>query len=98
MSREIRDHILRPATPAEIERHQQIRRQIDQELPMLKQWARQAAANHKERIAVGTVFDANEVKVLDAIDEYATKHSLHNRGAVVREALAQLLGIEIVRQ
>jgi hypothetical protein len=33
--------------------------------------------------------------VVSAIDEYAAKHSLAGRGAVVREALARLLGIEI---
>jgi hypothetical protein len=36
--------------------------------------------------------------VLEAIDGYAMKHSLSGCGAVVREALAQLLGIEITRQ
>ena len=98
MTREIRQRIERPATQEEKERHQQIRQEIEEELPELKQWARAAAAQHKERIAVGTVFTADEVQVLKAIDDYAAKHSLQNRGAVVREALAQLLGIEVGRQ
>ena len=97
MTHEIRQRIERPATPVEKERHLQIRQEIEEELPELEQWARAAAAKHKERIAVGTVFTADEVQVLKAIDEYAAKHSLQNRGAVVRAALAQLLGIEVGR-
>ena len=88
MTHEIRQHIRRPATPEEKARHQQIRQEIDDELPDLKQWARAAAADHKERIAVGTVFDADEAPIVKAIDEYAAKHFLQNRSAVVREALA----------
>jgi hypothetical protein len=65
---------------------------------MLKQWAREAAARHRERIAVGTVFTDQEAAVVEAIDDYAAKHSLPSRGAVVREALAHLLGIEMQRQ
>jgi predicted transcriptional regulator len=97
MTREIRQRIQRPATQEEKARHQQIRQEIEEELPDLKQWARAAAANHKGRIAVGTVFDADEALVVKAIDEYAAKHSLQNRSAVVREALAQLLAIEVAR-
>jgi len=98
MTHEIRQRIQRPATPEEQERHQQIRQEIEQELPELKQWAQTAAAQHKERTAVGTVFTAEEAPVLTAIDEYAAKHSLLSRSAVVRAALAQLLGIEVARQ
>ena len=97
MTHEIRQRIQRPATQEEVARHQQIRQEIEEELPDLKQWAVEAAADHKERIAVGTVFDADEVSVVKAIDEYAAKHSLQNRSAVVREALAQLLAIEVSR-
>jgi metal-responsive CopG/Arc/MetJ family transcriptional regulator len=39
-----------------------------------------------------------ETTILAAIDEYAVKHSLPSRSAVVREALANLLGIEIARR
>ena len=98
MTHEIRQRIRRPATPEEKERHQQIRQEIEQELPELKQWARAAAERHKERIAVGTVFTAEEAQVVKAIDDYAAKHALQHRGAVVREALAHLLGIEVARQ
>jgi len=98
MSHEIRQRILRPATPAERERHQRIRLEIEQELPELKQRARAAAAQHQERVGVGTVFNAEEAQVLKAIDDYAAQHSLQSRGAVVLEALANLLGIEIARQ
>lgn len=98
MTHEVRQRINRRATQEEKERHQQIRQEIEQELPELKQWARTAATHHKERIAVGTVFTANEAEVVKAIDEYAAKHSLQNRGAVVREALAQLLAIDVARQ
>lgn len=97
MTHEIRQRIQRPATEEEKARHQQIRAEIEEELPELKQWGRAAAAAHKERIAVGTVFEADEAPVVQAIDEYAAKHSLQNRSAVVREALAQLLAIEVAR-
>ena len=40
MTREIRQRIIRPATPDERDRHQRIREQIKQELPELQQWAR----------------------------------------------------------
>ena len=49
-------------------------------------------------MAVGTVFTSEEAGILEAIDTYAAKHSLPGRGAVVREALAHLLGIEMPRQ
>ncbi|HKM53418.1 MAG TPA: hypothetical protein VJY33_08405 [Isosphaeraceae bacterium] len=98
MTHEIRQRILREATPEEKERHQRIREKIQHELPELKQWARDAAARHQKRVAVGTVFTVDETTVLEAIDDYAAKHSLASRGAVVREALAHLLGIEIPRQ
>jgi predicted transcriptional regulator len=97
MTHEIRKRILREATPEEKERHRIIREEIQQELPELEQWAREAAARHHDRVAVGTVFTGQETTVLEAIDDYATKHSLSSRGAVVREALAHLLGIEIPR-
>lgn len=98
MSHEIRNRIVRPASADEKSRHDTIREQIAQELPELKEWARKAAVRHRERIAVGTVLTSQETRVLDAIDDYAAKHSLSGRGAVVREALARLLGIEIARQ
>lgn len=98
MTNEIRNRITRPATPEEKERHKQIRAEVEQELPELKQWAREAAARHKDRVAVGTVLTGEECHVLQAIDDYAEKHSLHGRSAVVREALANLLRIEIARQ
>ncbi len=98
MTREIRRRIVRDATPEEKERHRAIRAEIEQELPELKQWAQETAARHRERVAVGTVFTDQDAGVLEAIDDYATKHSWPGRGAVVREALSQLLGIDIARQ
>ncbi len=98
MTHEIRKRIVRPAAPEAKERHQLIPRQIEQELPELHQWAKEAAAQHQERVAVGTVLTAEETNVLAAMDDYATKHSLQNRSAVVREALSNLLGINIARQ
>ena len=98
MTHEIRRRILRPATSEEKERHERIRQEIGHELPELKQWANETAARHQERVPVGTVFTEDETTVLEAIDDYAAKHSLASRGAVVREALAHLLGIEIPRQ
>ena len=97
MPHEIRHRIVRATTPEEAARHKQMREQIEQELPELTQWARAAAARNRDRISVGTVFAAEEATVVSAIDEYAAKHSLAGRGAVVREALARLLGIEIAQ-
>jgi len=71
---EIRNRIIREATPEEKARHETIRQEIEKELPELKQWARVAATRHRERIVVGTVFSAQESNVLKAIDDYATKH------------------------
>ncbi|HEV3003930.1 MAG TPA: hypothetical protein VGX78_05685 [Pirellulales bacterium] len=95
MSHEIRHRIVREATPEEKARHSTIRSEIENELPELKQWAREAAARHRDRVAVGTVFTADEANVVKAIDDFAAKHSLGSRSAVVREALAQLLQIEV---
>ena len=98
MPNEIRNRITRPATPEEKERHKQIREEIEGDLPELQQWAREAAARHTDRVAVGTVLTGEESHVLMAMDAYAEKHSLQGRSAVVREALANLLGVEIARQ
>lgn len=95
MPHEIRNRIVRRATPEEAARHKEIREKIELELPELSQWAREAAARHRDRIAVGTVFESAESNVIAAIDKYAAEHSLAGRGAVVREALARLLGIEM---
>ncbi len=95
MTHEIRQRIIRPATAEEKQRHQQVRQQIQAERPELKQWAREGAARHTDRVAVGTVFTSQEADVVEAIDDYAAKHSLANRGAVVREALSRLLGLRI---
>jgi acetyl-CoA carboxylase alpha subunit len=95
VTHEIRQRILRSATPEEKERHQQIREQVEQEVPELAQWARAVAARHRDRVTVGTVFTAQEADVVEAIDDYAARHALGNRGAVVREALSRLLGVRI---
>ncbi len=95
MPREVRQRIVRPATPEEKERHRQIREQVEEELPELKRWAREAAARDAGRIPVGTVFGEEEAHVVRAIDQYAANHALANRSAVVRKALAQLLHIDI---
>jgi hypothetical protein len=98
MAHEVRQRIVRPATEEEKERHGQIREKIEEELPELKRWAREAAASRAGRIPVGTVFGEEEADVVRAIDHYAAGHSLADRSAVVREALAQLLRIDIQRQ
>jgi hypothetical protein len=95
MIHEIRNRIVRDATTEDKERHRVIRDEIDQELSARKEWAREAAARHPDRVAVGTVFTDKETDVVQAIDDYAASHSLADRGAVVREALARLLGLEI---
>lgn len=95
MTHEIRQRIVRPATPEEKQRHQQVRQQVLAERPELEQWARDVAARHTDRVTVGTVFTSQEAEIVEAIDDYAAKHSLANRGAVVREALSRLLGLTI---
>ena len=97
MTHEIRQRILRSATPEEKERHLQIRQQVAQELPELQEWARDVAARHRDRVAVGTVFTAQEADVVEAIDNYAATHALPSRSVVVREALSRLLGVEIAK-
>jgi hypothetical protein len=98
MAREIRNRIIRAATPEERDRHNAIRKEVEQDLPELTKWARQIAAEHTDRVAVGTVFTADETPVVQAIDQYASDHSLNSRSAVIREALARLLDIEISRE
>jgi hypothetical protein len=98
MTHDIRKRLVREATPEEKERHGMIREQVEQDLPELKQWARAAAARHQDCVAIGTVFTGEEAKVLEAMDNYAAKHSLSGRSAVVREALARLLGMEIAHK
>jgi hypothetical protein len=68
------------------------------EFPEVTKWAKDVAARHNDRVAVGTVFASNEINVVQAIDDYAAKHALESRGAVVRESWGQLLGIEVTRQ
>lgn len=98
MNEEKSKRIVREATPEERERHRLIREQVKQDLPELQAWALAAAARHKERVAVGTVLSGEETKFVQAIDDYAAKHSLPGRSAVVREALAQLLGVDLPRE
>lgn len=90
--------IVHQATAEEQARHAEIRRQIEKELPELSAWARHVAAGQSGQIAVGAVFTAEEQPVIDAIDAYATGHSLPGRAAVVREALGRLLGLSISPQ
>ncbi len=66
---EVRQRIARPATPQEKQRHGQIREEIEEELPELKRWAREAAGRHAGRIPVGTVFGEEEADVVRAIDQ-----------------------------
>ena len=98
MSNDIRNRMIRNATPEEAERHLVIQKEVERELAPLKAWAREAASQSVDHVAVGTVFNAKERHVVQAIDEYAVTHSLGNRGAVVREALSRLLGLEIASQ
>jgi hypothetical protein len=98
MKHEIRKRIVREATPEEKERHRVIREQVEQDQPELTQWARAAAARHQDHVVVGTVLTGEETKILEAMDNYAAKHSLAGRSAVIREALARLLGIEMARK
>lgn len=97
MNKENFKRTVRSATNDELDRHRLIREQVMQDLPELNAWARAAAARHHERIGIGTVLSGEETKLVQYIDDYAAKHSLAGRGAVVREALAQLLGVELAR-
>jgi hypothetical protein len=87
--------IVRSATAEEATRHADVRRHIAEELPEIEEWAREAAAQCRDRVAVGTVFSTEERTVIEAIDAYAASHSLPNRSAVIREALARLLNMSI---
>jgi hypothetical protein len=98
MTHEVGKRIIRPATQDEKERHDLIRRQIAEEIPELKEWARRVAAQHQERVRIGTVLTSEEAPILEAMDDYALKHALSSRSAVIREALARLLDIEIARR
>jgi hypothetical protein len=95
MTHEVRERIRRPATTEEKARHDKIRAEVAEEKPDLTAWARAAAATHKDRISVGADFTAEEAQIVEVIDAYARTHSLPNRGAVVRQALANLLGIQL---
>jgi len=83
------------ASAEEQARHAAIRLLVADDLPELTAWARHVAGTGSGRIAVGTVFAADEREVLDTIDAYASGHALPGRAAVVREALARLLGLDI---
>lgn len=95
MTHEIRHRVHRPATPDEKARHDQIRSEIEREAPELASWASSVVDQNVDRVRVGTVFTADEANIVKAIDDYAANHSLDNRGAVVRQALAKLLGIDV---
>jgi hypothetical protein len=86
MTHEIRNRIVREANPEGKERHGAIRRQIEEELPELRQWASAAAARRQDRMIAGTVLTGEEVKVLEAVDNYAAQHSLRSRSGVMLEA------------
>lgn len=58
--------------------------------------AKTSAGSSKK--TVGTVLTGDEAKLVEMIDDYAAKHSLAGRSAVVREALSQLLGVELARR
>ena len=40
---------------------------------LMTAWARETAADHRERVVVGTVFTDQETTVLEAIDNYAAQ-------------------------
>ncbi len=98
MASQVRKCIVRPATAEEKGRHELIRQEIKEELPQISQWSRVTAGKHRDRVAVETVLSAEEGNVLEAMNNYAVDHSLPDRSAMVREALANLLGIDIARQ
>ena len=96
--REMGRRIVRPASAEELQRHDQVRQGIEQELSEIQERARHVAAQCRSRVAVGTVFSADEKPVVEAIDAYATSHSLPSRSAVIREALGRLLNMSIARE
>ena len=53
MTHEVRNRIVRPATPEERESHLRVRGQIEQELSELKRWAREAAGATPPRFPSG---------------------------------------------
>lgn len=93
--REMGKRIVRPATDAERAQHAAVRAAVAEEYDEISAWARTAEGCATNRVAVGTIFTAAETPVIDAIDAYAARHDLPSRSAVVREALARLLGVPV---
>ena len=60
VTHDIRQRRVRDATPEEKERHRAIRQEIQEDLPQLKRWAKDAAARHRERVALESVLDEEE--------------------------------------
>lgn len=89
--RSLGKRIIREATPAERQRHAEVRAAVEAEREDIVAWAREAGG----QLAVGTVFTTDEIPVLEAIDAYAASHNLPGRSAVVREALSRLLDIHV---
>ena len=87
--------IFREATPAERERHAAVRAAVETERSEIIAWAREEFARVGGDLAVGTMLTPEEIPILAAIDAYAASHNLPNRSAVVREALARLLDIQL---
>ena len=64
--------------------------------PALTQKAKsQKPAKKVARPRLEVVLVASDSALMSAVDQYATEHQLPNRGAVVRVALARLVGLEL---
>ena len=73
-------------TPAQKEYFRRAREEIEAEFPPKK-----LAARPRLEMVVAP----EETNLLDAVDQYAAKHDLPNRGAVLRVALSKLLKLKL---
>ena len=72
-------------TPEQKEYFRRAREEIEAEFPPKK----------LARPRLEMVVAPEETKLLDAVDQYAAKHDLPNRGAVLRVALSKLLKLKL---
>ena len=72
-------------TPEQKEYFRRAREEIEAEFPPKK----------LARPRLEMVVAPEETKLLDAVDQYAAKHALPNRGAVLRVALSKLLKLKL---
>jgi hypothetical protein len=94
VTHEIRERIVREATPEEKERRRAVRPETQTDLPELMQWAGETAAELRERLVVATVLTGQGTTAWKATDDYAAKHALK---VIIRSCQIDLEGEEMRR-